>query len=510
MKRLTILLAALFTALSAPAHEEVTPFPKFVQAGVPVGGLISTEPQGLVVYKVMVPEASSRLIVTTSGGRGNLELYVRRGVHPTYNGDETDHASRYPGTRQRIQVSGPDAGAWYIGIQGVNGGYQGVKLLVQTLQQKGALTEPVLNPPPGVHSGSAAVTMKSRSKGAVVRYTVDGSDPDASSPVAPAVLTLAADTTVKARAFSAAGQAGPVAEGFYQVHPAGEVRELPNATGLHHLAAAKNGRHLFRITVAAGERLTVYGEGGKGKSMLTVRHGAIPDTGIPAKGDTVHLRGVSRVQIPATLAGDYYIALDAKTAISGRSILAVVSGDGSDLMPWAQALQPYVSVEQFAADSCEVLEGMIGAGERRLLRYNTEIRNLGTRDMVMPPPEDNPFFEYHDCHGHYHFKGFASSRLLDLEGNEMRVGRKVSFCLLDNIRWDRSAAARRRYSCESQGIQAGWGDVYDSGLPGQWIEIGDLPAGSYQLELTVNPDGILPETNYGNNTVRIPVTVPAP
>jgi hypothetical protein len=129
--------------------------------------------------------------------------------------------------------------------------------------------------------------------------------------------------------------------------------------------------------------------------------------------------------------------------------------------------------------------------------------------MVMPPPEDNPLFEYHECHGHYHFRGFASSRLLDLEGNVLRTGNKVSFCLLDGMRWRFDAPTRRLYNCEVQGIQAGWADIYDSGLPGQWIEIGDLPAGTYQLELTVNPDGILAETNYDNNVVTIPVTVPA-
>jgi hypothetical protein len=166
-------------------------------------------------------------------------------------------------------------------------------------------------------------------------------------------------------------------------------------------------------------------------------------------------------------------------------------------------------VEEFSEISCEVEEGLIGAGERRLLRYTTEIRNLGAQDMVMPSPEGNPFFEYHECHGHYHFKGFASSRLLDLEGNELRAGNKVSFCLLDGLRWRSDAALNGIYDCEDQGIQAGWADVYDSGLPGQWIEIGDLAPGNYQLELTVNPDGILSETNYDNNTVTIPVTVTA-
>jgi hypothetical protein len=510
VKLLLPLLFAALAALPAAAHFEATPFPKVVQGGVPVGGLVSTEPHGLVVYKVTVPEGTARLVVTTAGGSGNLQLYVRRGAHPTYNGGETDHASRYPGTRQSIQAAAPGAGVWYVGLQGVHGGYRGVRLLVQTLRQKGALAEPALLPPPGIFPGNAAVTLKSRTRGTTVRYTLDGSDPHAGSPAAPAVLTLTADAIVKARVFTAAGAAGPVAEGLYQVHAPGEIRLLENAQAVHHLAAAKGGRHLFRIPVDAGQRLSIFAEGGKGKSMIVVRHGSAPNPGIPPRGDTAHVRGPARVVIPETTAGDYFIALDATTAFSGRSLLAIVSPDGPDLMPWAQALQPYVSVEEFSEVSCEVQEGLIGAGQRRLLRYNTEVRNTGSQDLVMPPPEGNPFFEYHDCHGHFHFKGFAASRLLDLEGTELRTGRKVSFCLLDNIRWDRGAAVRGRYNCASQGIQAGWGDVYDSGLPGQWIELGDLPAGDYQLELTVNPDGILPDANAANNTVRIPVSIPAP
>jgi len=201
--------------------------------------------------------------------------------------------------------------------------------------------------------------------------------------------------------------------------------------------------------------------------------------------------------------------VDAATPYSGRTVMAVVAGDGADLMPWAPVLQPYVSTETFLEASCEVQEGMIEAGTRRLLRYTTEIRNVGGLDMVMPHPAGNPFFEFQECHGHYHFKGFAASRLLAMDGTELRTGRKVSFCLLDTNRWDRGVPLRKRYTCSAQGIQAGWGDAYDSGLPGQWIEIGDLEPGNYQLELTVNPDGILAETNYENNTVTIPVTIPA-
>ena len=64
-----------------------------------------------------------------------------------------------------------------------------------------------------------------------------------------------------------------------------------------------------------------------------------------------------------------------------------------------------------------------------------------------------------------------------------------------------------RFSCEVQGIQAGWSDIYSSGLPGQWVNITGVPPGSYVLEITLNPDGILPEADLTNNTTRVPVVI---
>jgi hypothetical protein len=506
MRAVFPLLLSILAALPAQAHFEVTPFPKIVQSGVPIGGLISSDPHAFVVYKVIVPPSTARMIVTTSSGAGNVDLFVRRGVYPTYNGEATDYASTYPGTRQQIRVPAAEAGVWYIGIQ-ADGGYAGVQLTVQTTLEKGALLQPTFTPVPGVYPGPISAQIKTKTKKASTRFTTDGDDPDAGSPLASTTISLTEDTTLKARSYSTSGQEGPIGEASYQIRPAGDIIDLVNVGTISHLAAIKGQRHLFRVTVGAGERLAIQSEGGKGKSSLAVLFGQAPPTGKPVRGEAT-VRGTNRVVIPETQAGDYYIALDATATFSGRSLMAAVAGDGPDLMPWGPALNPYVSNEEFDPTSCEVQEGLIGAGPRRLLRYNTEVRNVGAQDMVMPDPEGNPFFEYHSCHGHYHFKGFAGSRLLDMAGNELRTSRKVSFCLLDNIRWERGARTTRRYNCGTQGIQAGWGDVYDSGLPGQWIEIDNLPAGNYQLELTVNPDGILPETNYDNNVVTIPVTIP--
>jgi hypothetical protein len=47
-----------------------------------------------------------------------------------------------------------------------------------------------------------------------------------------------------------------------------------------------------------------------------------------------------------------------------------------------------------------------------------------------------------------------------------------------------------------------------STLDCQWVDVTNVPAGNYFLEITVNPDQILLESNYGNNTSTIPVTLP--
>jgi hypothetical protein len=503
MKLALPLFAALLAVTPARAHFEVTPLPKIVQAGVPLGALASSDPESMKVFKVLVPAGAQRVTVVTSSGRGNVEVFLREGVQPGPDGDGADFESRFPGTVQRVAAPSPAAGVWYVGLQGA---YSGVQLLVVVPLEKGAVPQPVFSPQPGVYPAPVACKITSRLKNSAVRYTVNGDDPTAASPLATSGVTVNTDTDFKARVFPSSGAPGPLAEASYQVRPPNDIIDLDGNSALHHLASAKGGRHLFRITVTAGQRLAIQTEGGKGKSQLSVLHGSVPTVGKPVKGSST-LRHPNRIGIESTVAGEYYIALDATTAYAGRSLLAYVAGNGPDLMPWAAALEPYVTTEEFDAGSCEVQEGLIGAGSRRLIRYNTEVRNIGAEDMVMPPPQDNPFFEFHDCHNHWHFKAFASSRLLDMEGNELRVGNKVSFCLLDGLRWRSDAALNGRYDCENQGIQAGWADVYDSGLPGQWIEIGDLAPGQYQLELTVNPENILTETNYDNNTVTIPVTV---
>lgn len=132
-------------------------------------------------------------------------------------------------------------------------------------------------------------------------------------------------------------------------------------------------------------------------------------------------------------------------------------------------------------------------------------------------------WEFHAAHGHYHYTGFGLSRLwkatffgLRLGSTPVRTSRKIGFCLADTLldAWDKKGNGPRIYNapdCLSpafsdanfdylvQGITAGWADVYDWLLPGQYIEVTGVPDGFYILDTIADPDHGIIEANEFNN-----------
>lgn len=195
--------------------------------------------------------------------------------------------------------------------------------------------------------------------------------------------------------------------------------------------------------------------------------------------------------------------------IIGLAISCNSFGALPDLMIYADALDPTIVFRTFRSSDCEVVEGCAVPGARRLLSFNSEIRNIGYADLNMGRPENNPLFVWADCHGHYHFEDFAIYRLLNSSGSAVVTGRKMAFCLQDVKRWRSDAGTSRRYYCDTvQGIQAGWADVYGTNVPCQWLDITGLPGGTYTLELVLDPNNHFVEESKANNITRITVTLP--
>lgn len=201
--------------------------------------------------------------------------------------------------------------------------------------------------------------------------------------------------------------------------------------------------------------------------------------------------------------------LDAVLAAS-LSSLAQTPVPAPDLVLWHVAVKPFTQTRSFETNSCDVIEGCMASGTRRLLRFHIETRNQGSADLVLGAPEGNPHFEYAECHGHYHFHNFVMARLFDSNNLPVAAAAKIGFCLEDSHQWDPNAAAQPRFNCEFQGMQRGWADYYWANLACQYIDITGVPGGEYVLELEIDPENYLPESNENNNLIRLPVVLPGP
>ncbi len=182
-------------------------------------------------------------------------------------------------------------------------------------------------------------------------------------------------------------------------------------------------------------------------------------------------------------------------------------------------------VQSFAPGACELQAEDLclgGAGSRKLLRFDVLATNAGDADLVMGQPNDTDRLPSGDrkwifssCHGHWHFKTFARYELRRA-GTVVLEGQKRSFCIEDT-RPAPGADPTRRYCCREgctqpgiQGIQAGWGDLYSSTLPCQWIDVTDLEPGDYELCVLLNTERQMPDADASNDVGCVPITIDAP
>ena len=159
----------------------------------------------------------------------------------------------------------------------------------------------------------------------------------------------------------------------------------------------------------------------------------------------------------------------------------------------------YRYIHAAGSGGCEVVEGSVGGtGWRRLLQFATSDENVGERELTIggvdytlggPAGELDlhNLYELSECHGHYHFKYYGD---LGWTGGGQPANSKLGFCLQSTNR-----VANRETSplhnpfggCDFQGVAAGWVDQYKAGLPNQWLDTTDIPAGSGRRSFRFEP-----------------------
>ncbi len=166
----------------------------------------------------------------------------------------------------------------------------------------------------------------------------------------------------------------------------------------------------------------------------------------------------------------------------------------------------------FAPDDCALEEQCIGApGWRRILKFDAMDHNIGGKLLVIGAVNyandpaianeeiENHFhnnFQWSACHKHYHFAHYGEFAYSGANAPNPKRG----FCLQSTNRMsnnEQSPLYTPTGDCNLQGIDVGWGDLYQGGLPCQWIDVTDLKGDadpvSGQLSFHSNPDGFLCE-----------------
>jgi lysyl oxidase len=191
-------------------------------------------------------------------------------------------------------------------------------------------------------------------------------------------------------------------------------------------------------------------------------------------------------------------------------------------------------------------EETIEQGAQRCLRFTSGFASLGPGPFEVYGASDTPVavnggplyqvisrsdgssysrpagrYEFHRIHMHYHVLGIAQFTLYRVEpGRPLVPAGKVlkeGFCLGNIKLYDWRSFAQAEVdpksvdNCEPspqpdgtwrfyEGIANGWEDAYKWQTSGQYVDFANDSNGYYVLRVTVNPDHLMLETRYTNNT----------
>lgn len=222
----------------------------------------------------------------------------------------------------------------------------------------------------------------------------------------------------------------------------------------------------------------------------------------------------SRVVFVATAGTQYRIVVDGISGNGGSIQMAwnlartPPPNERPDLVVSSEALRPRLEYRDFQEGDCGTSEGCALPGRRRLLTFETQIRNQGFRPLVLEEvgtTSTNLVFNL--CQGVRHWRNGIRIRLVS-PGGGVAAQRTAGVQMTDGARWSATnGPASAVFTLANQGLSVGWSAVSARNLNCQWLDVTDVPEGDYFLEVEADPLSTVPEFSETNNIARVPVQV---
>lgn len=126
-------------------------------------------------------------------------------------------------------------------------------------------------------------------------------------------------------------------------------------------------------------------------------------------------------------------------------------------------------------------------------------------------------FSWHIPHKHYHYSDFADyvfsfvkpASDTQVPNAPKTIRQKTTFCIRDNEPFSPTVNGAPQKAIfptcgqDRQGLSIGWVDIYKNTLPDQYIDINDMPAGTYSLSFFLDPNQRFIEEHKDNNISTI-------
>ena len=315
-----------------------------LENGVPVpdlSGIIGSEK----IFKIDLPSGETEFEISISGGSGNCDLYVRRGLRPTLS--DWDYRPYLAGNNETVSLSNPQGGTWYIMLR-ARQAYANVTLYAEhafignvTLLSNGV---PVTNTT-GAEGSKKYYRLLVPSGQDELEIKISGGTGDADLYIKlDAVPTL---TEYDYRPYQIGNNETqiiadpPTGNWLFMVHAyhaytgltvvatytengggGPTVTPLTNGVPVTGLAGATGNQKYYKIDVPAGQStLEIEMAGGSGDADLYVRKDHLPT--LTEWDHRPFLIGNDEtVSLPTPAAGTYFILINAYQAYSGASLVA--------------------------------------------------------------------------------------------------------------------------------------------------------------------------------------------